>query len=188
MQIFGMEIHYFINLFFAYSLFGYILECLVLSAEYKKPVTNRGFVHMPFCIIYGFGAVGAYLFLKPFTYNWLVLALVSSLMATAMELVTAKIMVRLFGYFWWDYSNKKFNYRGIICLESSIGWGILGIFFFFFLDGFARRQIYRIPEQICRPLAVIIMFLYVADFFICMYRRLRAEDDESNDIGRLRIS
>ncbi len=183
-----MEIHFFINLFFAYSLFGYLLECIVLSAEYKKLVTNRGFVHMPFCVIYGFGAVGAYLFLKPFTYNWLLLALVSSVMATTMELVTAAVMVRIFGYFWWDYSNKKFNYRGIICLESSIGWGLLGIFFFFFLDGFAKKQISRIPEPIGRPLAMIVAFLYVTDFLLCMYQRLRSGEDESNDIGRLKIS
>ena len=188
MQVFGMDIYYFINLFFGYSLFGYVLECLVLSVEHRKPITNRGFVRLPFCIIYGFGAVGAYLFLEPFTYNLLVLAIASSALATAMEFVTAKVMIRLFGYFWWDYSNKKFNYNGIICLESSIGWGILGVFFFCCMDEFAKKQIHRIPEQICKPLAIFILVAYVIDFSLCMYKRIRQEEDQSEEIGRLRIS
>ena len=43
-------------------------------------------------------------------------------MATTMELITANVMIRLFGSFWWDYSHKPFNYRGITCLESSLAW------------------------------------------------------------------
>ncbi len=186
MQVFGMDIFYFINLFFAYSLFGYILECCVLSIEYKKPITNRGFVRLPFCIIYGFGAVGAYLFLEPFTFNIVVLGIASSVLATTMELVTANVMIRLFGYFWWDYSNKKFNYHGIICLESSIGWAVLGILFFSVMDGFARGQIHKIPERICAPLAIIVLGAYIIDFAICMYKRLTQQEDESEEIGRLK--
>lgn len=187
MQIFGMDVFYFVNLFFAYSLFGYVLECIVLSMEYKKLVTNRGFVHLPFCIIYGFGAVGAYLFLEPFTFHPLVLAIASSALATTMELLTAKIMIQLFGYFWWDYSNKRWNYNGIICVESSIGWGILGLFFFFFLDRFARTQIHRIPWDICKPLAIFVSFAYIIDFVFCMYKRLCQDEDQSDEIGRLRV-
>ena len=41
-----------------YSFLGYLLECIVLSAEYKRPVVDRGFGHGPFCVIYGFGALG----------------------------------------------------------------------------------------------------------------------------------
>ena len=28
---------------------------------------------------------------------------------------------------YWDYSNQKFNYKGYICLSSSIAWGFLTI-------------------------------------------------------------
>ena len=37
-------------------------------------------------------------------------------------------MERLFKVRYWDYSDKKFNINGYICLGSSIAWGFLTIF------------------------------------------------------------
>lgn len=111
-----MDIYHIVIWFFLCSLLGYLLECVVLSAEYKTPVLNRGFGHGPFCIIYGFGALGASILLKPVSDSYVELYLASMIMATLMELFTASVMIHLFGSFWWDYSEKPFNYKGIICL------------------------------------------------------------------------
>lgn len=122
----GVNVYHMINWFFMFSFFGYLLECIVLSYEYRTPVINRGFGHGPFCIIYGFGALGACIFLQPFASQPLKLYLATSIMATTMELVTAHLMIRLFGSFWWDYSHKWMNYKGIICVQSSVpgdSWG-----------------------------------------------------------------
>ncbi len=134
-----MSIYHRINCFFLFSFLGYLLECAVLSYENKRPVFNRGFGHGPFCIIYGFGSVGASVLLSPFIDSPVRLYFASMVMATFMELVTAYMMIKLFGSFWWDYSRKPFNYKGIICLESSIAWGFLGIFYFRFLSGFVNQ-------------------------------------------------
>lgn len=81
----------------------------------------------PFCIIYGFGAMLGYALLRPFAGNYVVLYVVGAVAATAFEYLTALLMLRLFGTFWWDYTNKPFNYRGIICLESTLGWGLVSV-------------------------------------------------------------
>ena len=141
-----MTIYHMINWFFAFSLFGYLLECVVLSYENKTPVLNRGFGHGPFCIIYGFGALGACFILQPFADSPVKLYFASMILATIMELITAGMMIHLFGAFWWDYSKKSFNYRGIICLQSSLAWGILGILFFRYLNGFVHSMEGRIPN------------------------------------------
>ena len=189
MKVFDMDLFMFINWFFLLSFFGYVLECIVLTIEHKKPILNRGFVHGSFCIIYGFGAVGAYLVLKPVSHNLVLLYIASSALATSMEIVTAKAMIKLFGSFWWDYSKKPLNYKGIICLESSIGWGFLGIVFFYFLDGFMRAQVNRIPFFYGRILAIILLIIYISDFTYCMYKRLRnPDDDDDQTIGRLKVS
>ena len=101
-----MSIFNYVNWFFMYSFLGYLLECIVLTIEYKKPVVDRGFGHGPFCIIYGFGAVGACLLLSPLSDHPVELYTASMTMATTMELITANVMIRLFGSFWWDYSHK----------------------------------------------------------------------------------
>ena len=113
-------------------------------------------------------------------------------MATTMELITANVMIRLFGSFWWDYSHKPFNYRGIICLESSLAWGLLGVFFFNYLDGWVRTAVGYIPGRIGKVLAVLLTLFYVFDFIRCIRMRLgipeEGEEGETEEtIGRLKV-
>lgn len=184
-----MKIYFWINCFFTFSLLGYILECLVLTFENKQFVYNRGFGHGPFCIIYGFGAVGAALLLEPFSGSMVKLYFGSLLMATAMELVTARVMIRLFGEFWWDYSKKKYNYKGIICLESSLGWGLLGIIFFRILNGRVQGAVSMIPENLGKYVALSLVILYTADFLYSFRNELRDKErgKERPIIGRMRV-
>ncbi len=184
-----MSIYHRIDCFFLFSFLGYLLECAVLSYENKKPVVNRGFGHGPFCIIYGFGSMGAMLLLKPLVENPVRLYLASMVMATFMELVTAHLMIRLFGSFWWDYSHKPFNYKGIICLESSIAWGFLGIIYFRFLNGFVNQMAGMVPENLERMVAMSLLIFYVTDFIYTMRIQLRAveEDDDTSMVGRLKV-
>ena len=47
--------------------------------------------------------------------------------ATLVEVVTGAAMEALLKVRYWDYSNQKFNYKGYICLSSSVAWGFLTI-------------------------------------------------------------
>ena len=184
-----MDIYHIVIWFFLCSLLGYLLECVVLSAEHKTPVLNRGFGHGPFCIIYGFGALGASILLKPVSDSYVELYLASMIMATLMELFTASVMIHLFGSFWWDYSEKPFNYKGIICLESSLGWGLLGIVYYGFLNGFLHHLAGLVPENLEKGLAMSLLFFYISDFLYCFRQALREdhEGEEEPVIGRLSI-
>ena len=182
-----MNIYNFINWFFVYSFLGYLLECVVLSVEYKRPVVDRGFGHGPFCIIYGVGAAGACLLLKPISDHPVELYTASMAMATTMELVTANVMIRLFGAFWWDYSHKRFNYKGIVCLESRLAWGFLGLFVFYYLDSWVRVMVDRIPGHMGTMLAVGLTVFYLIDFLYCVYHRMGGSEEEETAIGRLKI-
>lgn len=187
-----MDIYFWINCFFTFSLLGYILECIVLTLENRQIVYNRGFGHGPFCIIYGFGAVGAALLLSPLSDSMVKLYFGSMMMATTMELVTARIMIWLFGAFWWDYSRKRYNYKGIICLESSLGWGLLGILFFRILNVQVQRAVSRIPEQMGKYVAIALLAFYAADFLYSFRvewkEKEREEEEESPVLGRMKVN
>lgn len=184
----SMNVYYMINWFFLCSLLGYLLECVVLTYENRTPVLNRGFGHGPFCIIYGFGAVGANFLLSPLADSTVKLYMAAMIMATVMELVTARAMIRLFGSFWWDYSMKKFNYKGIICLESSLGWGLLGIVYFRFLNGFLMHLAGFVPQRFEKRLAVTLVLFYLTDFLWCLRHQIRTRGEEQKQvIGRLSV-
>lgn len=183
-----MPVYDLINWFFLFSIFGYCLECVVLSFEEKRLITNRGFVHGPICVIYGFCAVIATVILSPFIGSPVQLYIASALMATVAELITAHLMVHFFGAFWWDYSKKPFNYKGMISLETSVGWGFIGLFFFYFLSGFMLKIVRLMPANVSKVVAFVLVVYYLTDFGICMYRRLRGLDHDADEVGRLKVT
>lgn len=173
-----------VNVFFLYSFVGWCMECVVIRRE-KGAWENRGFARLPFCIIYGFGAMLGYAVLRPLMGHTVVLYFVSALGATAFEYATACLMQKMFGEFWWDYSHKRFNYKGMICLESTVAWGFLILFMFHFLHGFMFRLVLRIPRFISRALAALLLVAYGVDFIHSLRRAYQsaheaheARDDE----------
>lgn len=161
-----------LNVFFLYSFMGWVMECIVIRRE-KGKWENRGFAHLPFCIIYGFGAMFGYAFLRPFSHNYLLLYLVGALAATAFEYLTARVMLRIFGTFWWDYTNKHFNYKGILCLESTLGWGFIALLLFTFLHRRVFAAVMLLPDRVGRVLAFLLVCAYSIDFLISVRQARR---------------
>lgn len=112
--------------FYIYCFIGWCWESAYVSAK-KRQWINRGFMHGPFLPIYGSGAVMMLVASAPYQDN-LVLTFISGMIgATLLELVTGMLMEALFKVRYWDYSYKKFNYKGYICLGSSLAWGVFTI-------------------------------------------------------------
>ncbi|MFV0351386.1 MAG: putative ABC transporter permease [Oscillospiraceae bacterium] len=167
-------------LFFVYSFFGYIMECIVLTIEKKHLVVNRGFVrHLPFCIIYGFGAMAGFLILRPISHNLVILFLLGAVGATLFELATARLQIFMFGDFWWDYTKKPFNYKGILCLESTIGWGLLAILLVRFFHPALAGVVKMMPEFFMGPLAAILVLGYALDFIVSAREALMAKKQQA---------
>ena len=106
----GSHIFIAIDVFFIYSFLGWVMECMVITYEQKHLTLNRGFVHGPFCIIYGFGAMIGYALIKPFAHNPVILFIVGAVFASLLELLTAKLMIYLFGFF---IHQTKFAFIGL---------------------------------------------------------------------------
>lgn len=162
-----------VNAFFLYSFFGWCMECIVIRRE-KGVWENRGFVHLPFCIIYGFGTMLGYVVLKPFSFNWIVLYVAGAAVATVFEYLTARLMLRVFGTLWWDYSKKKWNYKGILCLESTLGWGVIAVALFAVMHRTMYSIVTRVPERFAGPLALALLCAYTLDFALSTYGAMTA--------------
>ncbi len=176
----GVPLDVLVNVFFLYSFLGWVMECIVIRRE-KGAWENRGFTRTPFCVIYGFGAMLGYALLRPLSEHYILLYIAGALTATVFEYATGCLMQRLFGAFWWDYSNKRFNYRGMICLESTVGWGILTLFVFHFLHGFVFRVALRLPRSLSRAAACLLLVIYGLDFLSSLHRAIHAAHGEEEE-------
>lgn len=164
MDFFGTSFYNILHWFVFYSFAGWLVESIYMSICERK-IVNRGFMRGPFCPIYGVGALSAYFLLQPFAKNYVLLYFSGTIMATTLEYLTGKLMYKIFGSIWWDYHNKPFNYKGILCLESSIAWGFYTIFLFVFLHKGAERVVNFYSFEIGKVIIVIIMAIYIFDFF-----------------------
>jgi uncharacterized membrane protein len=112
--------------FFFYSFFGWCFESTYVSLHEKRFV-NRGFIRGPFLPLYGTGALMMLIVSMPFRDNLILTYVAGCVGATVLEYITGVLMETLFKVRYWDYSHKKFNFQGQICLESSLAWGLLTI-------------------------------------------------------------
>ena len=178
--IFGIDGYEVVMWFLTYSLMGWLVESIYMSFCNHK-ITNRGFAKGPFCPIYGFGALTVFFILRPYSDNSILLFFLGSFLATTLEFLTALVMKRIFGEIWWDYHEKPFNYRGIICLESSIAWGFYTLFLFMFLQNIVAAFVAMIPVRAGRVIGNLILIGYIMDFSATIYRQKKENLQESMD-------
>lgn len=130
----------------------------------------------PFLPIYGSGAIMMLVVSMPFQDNIFLTYIAGCIGATALELVTGELMEALFKVRYWDYSNQKFNYKGHICLSSTVAWGFLTIFMTEFLHKGVERIIFILPSEAVTVLTVAASFYIVADFTLSFKAALDLRD------------
>ena len=181
--IFGWEAYHVVLWFLTYSILGWMIESVYMSICNRK-LTNRGFIKGPICPIYGIGALTVFFMLSPYSQNPIRLFFMGMLLATAIEFLTAVVMQRIFGSIWWDYRRKPFNYRGIICLESSIAWGFYTIALFLFLHRFVVSIVDSIPVMWGRVGGSVLLFIFLLDFLTSFYKEKK--DDLPDKVMEVR--
>lgn len=161
----GTNFHHLIASFVIYSMLGWLVESIYMSICNRK-LTNRGFAKVPFCPIYGFGAVLGYLILSPLRGNVVQLYIVGAVLATIFEFLVGMMMIRVLGQLWWDYNEKPFNYKGIICLESTVAWGFYAVIIVLFLHKRVIGFIDRYDAAMWMRLCSIILFIVAIDYMM----------------------
>lgn len=159
----GMNLSQFALWFFIYSFCGWVMECIVIRIQLGR-WENRGFAKLPFCVIYGFGVFIAYHLFAPIEHNYVALYIWGCIAATIFEYMTARVMLKLFGEVWWNYDHKKINYKGILCLESTLAWGLLALFVFGFFNQFVEKLVFAIDQRIVSVFGAALTVSYLVDF------------------------
>lgn len=113
-------------LFLIYSLCGYVLECVYSSILLKKFNFERGFFYGTYCPIYGITILFINEVMK-LNSNIYFIVIASFLLIAIIEYSTSFILEKIFKRTWWNYSRKKLNIKGRICLENLIIFSLGGV-------------------------------------------------------------
>ena len=179
-ELFGTDVYHLVSAFIIYSVLGWFVESIYMSLCNRR-ITNRGFAKGPFCPIYGFGGVVGYLILHPLAGSYVKLYFAGAILATLFEFLVGKLMVKLFGELWWDYNDKPCNYKGIICLESTIAWGFYAVIIICFLNGkvmhFIDAYSYEMGVRACK----IVIVLGTIDFTYQLLQAFHFNLSDSRD-------
>ena len=152
-------------LFMIYACLGWILEVIGKLIQYKRLI-NRGFLIGPYCPIYGWGAVAITFMLYQYAYDPLILFIMTIVTCMILEYVTSWVMEKLFKARWWDYSKRKFNLDGRICLETTIPFGLMGMFIIYVSNPFMIEQLNKVDSSVLNIIAIILFIIYMIDNII----------------------
>lgn len=165
----GMENYMYIikmiSYFIAYSFLGWVMESVLKTCVQKKPV-NSGFLHSPFCPIYGFGALIMLLFLQRFKDNVIWLFIMGFFILSLWEYIVGWMLEIIFKTKYWDYSQNKFNIKGRVCLVNSLFWGFLGVIFIHYMHPYIEEKIDLIPQEILTFSVMILSIGIITDTII----------------------
>ena len=179
-ELFGLDVYHLIAAFIIYSVLGWFVESAYMSFCNHR-LTNRGFAKGPFCPVYGFGAVIGYLVLNPLSGHYVTLYLTGAFLATTFEYLVGIMMQKLLGEVWWDYTEKPMNYKGIICLESTIAWGFYAIIITMFLHKRVLHLIDAMDMAYGRILCIVILAIVTVDYLIRLYLLFKTSIQEEKD-------
>lgn len=184
MKIF-MTIVIYVLYFFFYSAVGWLGESIYCSVGARKWV-NRGFLKGPMCPIYGTGALAMAITLTPvknldlrvplFGHNVLITPLLvfiaGMVVCDIVEFITSVLMEKLFHARWWDYSNKKFNIQGRICLGHTFYWGIASLLFLYLVHPIVVYCFSQLLDSAAIAIFACVLAVFLVDLVFAVYRAL----------------
>ena len=162
-----IQIEQYIALFFIYSIAGWLMETVQLSIREKKFI-NRGFLIGPYCPIYGCGVVLITILLQKYHDDIPATFFLSILICGTLEYATSYFMEKIFKARWWDYSTRRFNINGRICLETLIPFGIAGTTITIWINPFLLKYINMVPTLAMHIILGIISILFISDSIVSL--------------------
>ncbi len=159
---------YYFLLFLMYAILGWIVEVINAYIQ-KKKFVNRGFLIGPYCPIYGVGMLAIISLLQEYTGNYIVLFILSMTICMVLEYLTSYFMELIFKARWWDYSNKRFNINGRICLETAIPFGLGGMLIMYVINPIFVGFLNRLSDNTLLILGISLMTIFVIDLIVSFF-------------------
>lgn len=154
---------YYFNIFFLYSIIGYILEYIMyLICGYEG-----GILYGCWTPVYGIGSLIIFYFYNKYIsklkkhkiIKFFCVFLLGFFLLSLIEFIGGILIELVFGKVIWDYSNYEFNIGKYICMEMALVWGISSLIIVYIL----RKPTNFIVKKIPKIITWILIILFIID-------------------------
>lgn len=160
-----------ILLFYTYCFLGWCVESTIVSTREKRFI-NRGFLKGPMLPIYGTGAILILFSSLPLKKYPILVYIAGLISTTILEYFTGWLMETIFKIKYWDYTDDKFNYKGRICLVSSLFWGVLTLFAVYVIHTPISNFVTSLSNITTIIISIITSIIFVSDVIYSTYNVL----------------
>ena len=163
-----IQLAYYFLLFILYSFGGWIVEC-IWTYFMKRKLENRGFLFGPICPIYGVGSLICVLLVGPLHLSWPLEFLLMVVLCDVIEYITSVVLEKIYNVRWCDYTTASaLHLNGRISLETSIGFGVGGIFILHLIQPFFSNLLSLLNLPTLLITSGILFIVFVADILLSM--------------------
>ena len=155
-------------LFIIYSVIGFVAEIINCSITNKRIVLNRGFFLGPYLPIYGVCCLIMSFFLTRYNHDIVALYTMSMFLCTLIEYITSYILEKIFKVRWWDYSDRKFNIAGRVCMENALLFGFGGIFLVKIIDPVIYPFLFSFKENTLIIVSWVMITIFFTDLVVTL--------------------
>lgn len=159
---------YLFILLILYSFLGWCGEMIYCSLGQGRLCEKRGFLNGPLCPIYGHGALLVLIVLDQSSTSPLITFFWGAILTSSVEYITSYMMERLFHMRWWDYSQKRFNLNGRVCLLNSTLFGLACVLLCHVVQPYVSQYLFHLFDRgmVMDLLSLIICAVYLIDIVL----------------------
>lgn len=162
---------YYVNSFYLYSFFGFLLELFVKTFFFHG--MNSGILYGPWLPVYGFGAISV-IFIMRLVFNrfemprWLKIICIFFMVCFFLSLIEylgGILIEAVFHRTFWDYRDMKFSLGKYVSVEMALVWGICSLVIIYVIKPLLDPLIKKIPVFVSILVSILFFLDVVFTFF-----------------------
>lgn len=152
-------------IFLIYSFLGWVLG-VVIGAFKNKRFANTGFMTLPICPSYGFGALLISIFLSELRDQYIFLFISGAILGAFVCILTGVFLEHILHKKWWDYSKGRFQFQGYLNIWHILFFGLAAILILKVGNPLIMGLVKWIPTLVTNIILIVSMLLIGADLFL----------------------
>ena len=161
-----LQITTYIMVFTVSSFIGWLYETMLTSVRWGY-FAERGFLQLPLCPIYGFGALVLLLMLQRFR-NSVSIFLAGTMITTVVELAASYVLEYFLHMQLWTYKHWSLNFKGRISFWSSVLFGVLSVLLIKLIYPLVKWWMEKLDKRSRIFLSVLIVGMLGVDTILCL--------------------